>query len=267
MPKKHSSRFTESAIINEKTSFSVLEAFKATRTNLMFMLNSSSNKNSIVFTSYAPLDGKSTTCLNLAITFAQTGAKVLVIDADLRKPSLHRYLKCQSKPGLSDALAGLETEEPCIYKTDRENLYLLPAGTIPPNPTELLLSQKMEDILVDCTPLFDYIFIDAPPIGLVTDAAILASKTLGIINVVNCERSRSEDIEVIKSIVEQAGVNLIGCIINAVPMSSTKKYRLKDSALGYNYGYGYIDYDYYYNRYKQKYDESADQNTEEKEQD
>ena len=242
--KNSSSRFTGNSIINKDTSFTVIEAFKAARTNLMFMLDSQSDKNSIVFTSYAPMDGKSTTCLNLAITFAQTGAKILVIDADMRKPALHRYMKTQSKPGLSEVLAGMAGDKPCIYKTDIENLFILPSGTIPPNPTELLISKNMEKLLEDCSPLFDYIFIDTPPLGLVTDAAIVGAKTLGVINVVNCERSRSEDIETIRTTIEQAGINLIGCIINAVPLAATsKKYRLRNSNYGYNYGY--VDYDYY----------------------
>ncbi len=245
MAKKHNSRFTESSIINKDTSFTVIEAFKAARTNLMFMLDSQSDKNSIVFTSYAPMDGKSTTCLNLAITFAQTGARILVIDADMRKPALHRYMKTQSKPGLSEVLAGMSDDKPCIYKTDIENLFILPSGTIPPNPTELLISKNMEKLLEDCSPLFDYIFIDTPPLGLVTDAAIVGAKTLGVINVVNCERSRSEDVESIRTTIEQAGINLIGCIINAVPLTaSSKKYHIRNTNYGYNYGY--VDYDYYY---------------------
>ncbi|MBQ7128990.1 MAG: CpsD/CapB family tyrosine-protein kinase [Clostridia bacterium] len=247
MSNKKNTRFMRNSIINENSHFNVIEAFKATRTNLMFMLDSNEKKNSIVFTSFAPRDGKTTTCLNLAITFAQTGAKILVIDADLRKPAVHRYMKIQSRPGLSDYLASINDETPSIYKTDISNLYVLPAGTIPPNPTELLISKNMEKLLNDCTPLFDYIFIDAPPLGLVTDAAIVGSKTMGVINVVNCENTRSEEIESIKQSVEQAGINLIGCIMNAVPAAAiNKKYNFK-SNYGYSYGYS----ESYYDQYKQ----------------
>ncbi len=247
MSNKKNTRFMRNSIINENSHFNVIEAFKATRTNLMFMLDSNEKKNSIVFTSFAPRDGKTTTCLNLAITFAQTGAKILVIDADLRKPAVHRYMKIQSRPGLSDYLASINDETPSIYKTDISNLYVLPAGTIPPNPTELLISKNMEKLLNDCTPLFDYIFIDSPPLGLVTDAAIVGSKTMGVINVVNCENTRSEEIESIKQSVEQAGINLIGCIMNAVPAAAiNKKYNFK-SNYGYSYGYS----ESYYDQYKQ----------------
>jgi len=244
--RKHATRFTESAIIGKDTSFTVIEAFKAARTNLMFMLDADSDNNAITFTSYAPMDGKSTTCLNLAITFAQTGARILVVDADMRKPALHRYMKTQSKPGLSEVLAGISEDKPCIYKTDVENLFILPSGTIPPNPTELLISKRMEKLIEDCAPLFDYIFIDTPPLGLVTDAAIVGAKTRGIINVVNCENSRSEDIDSIKTTLEQAGINLIGCIINAVPIATTSKKYNKFKNSNYGYNYGYVDYDYYY---------------------
>lgn len=250
------SRFMKNSIINDKTPFNVIEAFKATRTNLMFMLDSNETKNSIVFTSFAPRDGKTTTCLNLAITFAQTGAKILVIDADLRKPAIHRYMKIQSKPGLSDYLGSIDDITPSIYKTEVSNLYVLPAGTIPPNPTELLISKNMEKLLNDCTPLFDYIFIDAPPLGLVTDAAIVASKTMGVINIVNCEHTRSEEIESIKQTVEQAGINLIGCIMNAVPAAAmNKKYNFNN-----NYGYSYGYSETYYNRVAKNLDKEENEN-------
>ena len=141
----------------------------------------------------------------------------------------------------------MSDDKPCVYKTEVENLFILPAGTVPPNPTELLISRNMEKLLEDCGPLFDYIFIDTPPLGLVTDAAILGAKTLGVINVVNCENSRSEDVESIRSTIEQAGINLIGCIINAVPLAATnKKYHMRNTNYGYNYGY--VDYDYYYRK-------------------
>lgn len=249
MAKKKKTRFTYYAIIGEETPFSVIEAFKATRTNLMFMLDSKREKNSIVFTSFAPRDGKTTTSLNLAITFAQTGAKILVIDADMRKPAVHRYMKIQSKPGLSDYLSDFSDSNPSIYKTNIDNLYVLPAGTIPPNPTELLMSKNMEKLLDDCESLFDYIFIDTPPLGLVTDAAIVAAKTLGIINVINCDHTTSEEIENIVQTVDQAGVNLIGCIINAVPLpSASKKYRYRSSYYGYSYSS--VDAEYYNKYYK-----------------
>lgn len=267
---KKSLRYKENSIIDDNTPFAVTEAFKAARTNLMFMIDSQkdkkSDKNSIVFSSYAPMEGKSTTCLNLAITFAQTGAKILVIDADMRKPSLHKYMKLQSKPGLSDVLAEIAKDNAsCVQKTDVDNLFVLPAGTIPPNPTELLISEKMDKLLDEFSPLYDYIFIDTPPIGLVTDAAVVGSKTLGIINVVNCERSKTEDIETIRSTVEHVGINLIGCIINAAPVFKRSKKYSRGSKYGYSYGYGY-GYGYGYTEKKEnESDSKSDSNEKAKE--
>ena len=201
--------------INQSTPFLITEAYKAARTNLMFMINKQEQKRGVVFTSYLPMDGKSTTCVNMAITFAQTGAKILVIDADMRNPTAHELLQVQAGPGLSDKLGGIVQEELCIYRTSVENLFLMPAGTQPPNPTELLLRRSMDELLDTLSPLFDYIFIDAPPIGLVTDAVVLGSKTDGVIFVVNGETTKKEYVRKMQNDLQLAGDNLIGCILNS----------------------------------------------------
>lgn len=220
MAKKNINQYAPKAIINNESPFAMVEAYKAARTSLMFILDSeTTKKNSIVFTSYSPMEGKSTVTLNLAITFSQIGAKVLVIDADMRKPSLDKYLDINVDKGLADVLNSDKVDyKDCIIDTSIENLYLLPAGNIPTNPTELLISEKTEKLLEELSPNYDYIFIDSPPLGLVTDAAILGSKTEGIINIVNCEKSKRADISSIKSSLEQANIKLIGSIINSVEL-------------------------------------------------
>lgn len=201
-------------LINGNTSFEIIEAFKSARTNLLFMLNAEQSKTATVFTSYTPMEGKTTICINMGITFAQTGAKVLIIDADLRKPMIHAYLKTDSTPGLSDKLGGLVNDELCIYRTSYDNLFVMPAGTVPPNPTELLISSNMDELLNTLSSLFDYIFIDTPPIGLVTDAAIVGSKCKGVVPIINGSTTRIEHVKNMQYSLKQVDAKLLGCILN-----------------------------------------------------
>lgn len=221
-------------IIDDNTKFDVLEAYKAARTNLMFKLNSINGHNSLVFSSYSPMDGKSTTCINMGITFAQTGAKVLIIDADMRKPVVHKYLETPIKPGLSDKLGNFVNDELCIYRTSYENLFLMPAGTLPPNPTELLVSENMSNLLNTLSPLFDYILVDAPPIGIVTDAAVIGSKTKGVVMVLKGSKTRTEHVKDSIDSLEKAGARLIGCVLNSFNKSG-KSYKHKKYDRYYRY--------------------------------
>ena len=132
----------EHKLIDENMPFSVVEAYKAIRTNLIFVLGAK-NINSTVFTSYGAMEGKTSTCANLAITFAQSGAKVLLIDADMRKPQLHRLFGCNMTPGLSEVLCGV-VDDNSIQKTNYDNLYVMTCGKIPPNPADLLLKMARE---------------------------------------------------------------------------------------------------------------------------
>lgn len=238
--KKNFERYLPNAIINDTTPFAVTEAYKAARTSLMFMFDSDDcKKNSIVFTSYSPMEGKSTVALNLAVTFAQTGAKILVIDADMRKPAVDKYLDFTYDKGLSDILTNSNVDyKDCIIKTRYENLSVLPAGNIPANPTELLISNKTDELLTKLSPEYDYIFIDSPPLGLVTDAAIIGSKTEGIITIANCEKTKAADIKAIKTSLEQADIKLLGCIINSAEIEISQKKKYKNNYYYSGYGYG-----------------------------
>lgn len=234
------------AIINNKTSFEVKEAYKAARTNLMFVLgkdNKENNGNVVLFTSSRPGEGKSTTCINMAITVAQAGMRVLVIDADMRKPTVHRNFGIDAVPGLSDKLSGMN-EESCIYEISCGNLFVLPAGTIPPNPAELLASEAMEELIASASKEFDYVFIDTPPVGVVTDAASVAGKIAGAVLVVRSNITTTDDVKEIKQRIEFAGGKILGTIINGVDTSNGTKYKYKryggyKRSYGYGYGYGY----------------------------
>lgn len=233
------------AIIGKKTSFEVKEAYKMARTNLMFVLGKdkkNNNGNVVLFTSSKPGEGKSTTCINMAITVAQAGMKVLVIDADMRKPSVHRNFGIDAIPGLSDKLSGMN-EESCIYEISCGNLFVLPAGTIPPNPAELLASEAMEELVESASKEFDYVFIDTPPIGVVTDAASIVSKIAGAVVVVRSNITTTDDVKETAQRIELSGGKILGTIVNGVDTNAGNNYKYKRYGRygqSYGYGYGYI---------------------------
>ncbi len=230
------------ALISDSMPFAVIESYKSTRTNLMFTL-STEEKKWVAVTSALPGEGKTITCANLAITFAQTGAKTLIIDADLRKPRLARTFGVPSHPGLSDAICGFCELDTIIHKTQIENFYVIPAGTIPPNPAELLASDEMEQLLEKLNAMgFEYIFFDTPPINIVTDAAAITRITAGTLLVVRSNTTTKESLQSAVSALNQAGVKILGFILNGVDLEKNS-YRYgkygkygKYSSYGYSYG-------------------------------
>jgi len=163
--------------------FLIAEAFKSLRMNLRFALRMNVCKKFII-SSPGPGEGKSTTSANLAITIAQSGAKVLLMDCDLRKGKLHEFFNIKSTPGISDILSGMYNEKDVIRNTNYENLQVLPIGTIPPNPTELLSSAEMERLISSLEKEYDYILIDTPPVNVVSDSLGLVMMADGVVIVV-----------------------------------------------------------------------------------
>lgn len=161
-------------IISAETDFNTVETYKAIRTNIMFSLPKKEYGKVICVTSSAPGEGKTTTCTNLAITFAQTGAKVALVDCDLRKARIHRYLEIKRDEGVSNILCGFSEIENTLIKNVRENLDVLTAGEIPLNPAELLQTQEFDNLIDKLRKEYDYVFIDTPPITVVTDAVIVS---------------------------------------------------------------------------------------------
>lgn len=229
-------------LLDESTPFAVKEAYKAARTNLMFMFAEHERK-CVSVTSSFPGEGKTTTCANIAISFAQTGAKTVVIDADLRKPRMHRMFSLPSSPGITDVLGSFANPEDAIYKTNYENLYAIPAGTIPPNPAELLASQSMKhllDSLIDDYG-FEYVFIDTPPINMVTDAAVVSQSLVGSIVVVKSGETNKESLKSAVLALEQAGVNILGFILNDVSLDRYSYKYGRGNAYKKDYQYGYCN--------------------------
>lgn len=228
---KKSSLPRRMSVINSKSRFDIVEAYKAARTNLMFSLGANGKKcKTIAFTSTLMAEGKSTNCINIAITFAQTGSKVLIIDADMRKAKIHRVFNISCSPGLSDKLSGLANE--CIYEISKDNLYVLAAGTIPPNPTELLMSKSMDKLIEELEERFDYIFIDTPPVGVVTDAAIISNKVMGTVIIARQNVTTKDNLKNTIETLDRTGGKILGIIFNDVEHEN-KEYTNSYVSYGY----------------------------------
>lgn len=224
-----------SNIISVKSNlpFNYIEAYKSLRTNLNFV-SIDKNLKKLLVTSSIPGEGKTTVAINLAITLAQAGSKVILIDCDLRKPSVNKYLHVKSKisGGLTNILsAKADLESNYLYFSDL-NLYVLTSGAIPPNPAELLSSERMTDFLDNLNERFDYIVIDTPPVSVVTDAAVLSRNADGVIFVLRQNFTKIETAKVAKKNLEIVGANVIGCVLNAFNAGNSSK------------SYAYYSYDY-----------------------
>ncbi len=225
-------RITTGTILTDKVQFSVTEAYNMLRTNLNFTLSTHEN-NTFVISSPLSGDGKSTTAANIAITIAQTKARVLLIDCDLRRPNQHKMFNIKNEKGLSSVLTG-EKFSTCVSRGLYENLDILPSGPMPPNPSELLGSNNMNRFLEEIKKSYDFVILDTSPINVVTDALLLSKSSAGIMLVVRQGVSTYDEIErTIESINFVEG-NILGVVINSVDESNAKygKY-------GRKYGYAY----------------------------
>ena len=202
---------TKDMITNDDTSFQIVEAYNVARTNIMFATLPFDKKIVIVSSANAG-EGKSTTTANIGIVFARSGYRVLIIDCDLRKPTQHEFFKVNSKNGLSSLLCGLCSVDEAMKKNVSENLDLIPAGPIPPNPSELLNSLNMKQLLDRASEAYDYIFLDTPPINVFTDSQLLNNNAAGILLVVRENFTTYPDIEKAISRVKMADGNVLGLI-------------------------------------------------------
>lgn len=198
------------------------ESYRSLRTNIQYSSIDKQVKTLVVTSSNAG-EGKSTVAGNLAYTFFQNGKRVLIIDCDLRKPSLHRKFNVSNEVGLTDVLVGTSELNKVMKKID-DNLYLLTTGTLPPNPAEIIGSNTMENFLDECKINFDYIILDTPPILPVTDSKLLAIKADATVLVVRSEISKSKHVSQAYKELEKVNANVIGTILNDVEMYSEKLY-------------------------------------------
>lgn len=213
-------------ILNQNSAFAVREAYKTLRTNTRFFLNGKGCKR-VCITSSTLGEGKSITMLNLAISFAEAGQKVLLIDADLRRPALARLLIEKASPGLSNVLAGLATEEEAVHKDVYPNLDIIFSGDIPPNPSELLGNERMSKLIEEMSQVYDYILVDAPPVNAVSDVCIIANLLDGVLYLVRQNKTEKEQVRHGVSQLEMVGAKLLGFVLNGVETESKKGYYIE----------------------------------------
>lgn len=232
----------ESTILNKHSKFYISEAYKTLRTNILFSTGDIGCKTFVV-TSAIPGEGKTTTAINIAISFAQTGKKVVIIDSDLRKPKLHKYFDLENKIGLSNILSGVydDSNKEYIQKTKVENMDLISSGHIPPNPIELLSSDNMQELLKRLEEAYDFIILDTPPVNIVSDALVLSKMVTGYIFVARSNYTEYQALEVAMSNFELANIKPLGVVLNDFNRKQTKysrggKYKYKTYYNYYSYG-------------------------------
>lgn len=223
----------EDVILNSKSPFSVVEAYKNLRTNVMYSIPRNEKGKTIVVTSSSAAEGKTTTCINLAITFAQMNARVLLMDCDLRKPRVYRYLKLDKKEGISNVLCGFADLETTLQLNVRENLDVLAAGDIPPNPAELLQTKAFDKVIGVLQKVYDYIIIDTPPINVVMDAANIIKHSDGTILLVKKGSTTYDMVDAALERLEKIDAKLIGTVMIDDIDNSGSEYKKS----GYNYRY------------------------------
>lgn len=206
-----------------KVPFAVVEAYKTIRTNLMFLLSQNPGCKSFVISSPSSCEGKTTTAINSAIAFSQLGKKVVLIDADMRRPSVFKKLHISNSTGLSNLLAGFSTLEEVIMPVS-SSFDVIPAGPTPPNPSEILASKAMDRLLDTLKQSYDYIILDTPPLGIVTDALLTAPKTDGIIVVIKERTTTYDEFHKIMGSIELANARMLGVVLNAAEVKA-RRYR------------------------------------------
>lgn len=207
----------------------IAEQYRTIRTNIEFMAVDKEIK-VILITSATQSEGKSTTSSNLAVAYAQQGKKVLIIDTDMRRPTVHYTFKVANGLGLSSLLTRQAELEKAILPTKVDNLSILTAGPIPPNPAELLSSRSMENLIVQLREEYDVIILDAPPLLQVADSRITSKLTDGVVLVVGCTTSDRQRVLKAKEQLELAEAKILGVVLNRRELTD-------DSAYQYYYSY------------------------------
>jgi capsular exopolysaccharide synthesis family protein len=234
-------------LIDEGAESQHAEAYRVLRTNLLFS-RKDDRLNSIVVVSAGAGEGKSTTVLNLATVFAQAGQRVLVVDSDLRRPTLHKLLKVSNNLGLTNYLLKQNTLEEVIQRTSVPTLDLLASGKLPSSSMNILGSAPMKDLIAELKQRYDFVFFDSPPIMGVSDAAILASEMDMVVQVIQYRRYPQPMNIRAKQMIEKVGGTLVGIVLNNINMSQDESYYYYS---GYYHGY------YYYSKNEEEQDAEA----------
>jgi capsular exopolysaccharide synthesis family protein len=235
----------------------ISESMRTLRTKLGIVFKSTNKKDVIseelakfiLVTSSIPGEGKTFVSINLGVSYSLTGKRVVLIGADMRKPTLHKVFEINSRNGLSSFLSGTVDVDRVIFPTEYDNLFIIPSGVIPPNPTELFESSKMDELFQYLKNHFDVIILDTPPLGLVSDAELLAKYTEMTLFVVRQNKTFKEAIiEVINKASDSGNFQNMGIIFNGIKPNGIGRYAYYGygyGGYGYGYGYGYSGYGYY----------------------
>src|SRR5690625_2370192 len=227
MAKRNRNRARQSKVrhliaeINQRSPIS--EQYRTIRTNLQYA-SVDNDLQTLLITSSTPAEGKSMTTANLAVVYAQQGKKVLLIDADLRKPTVHYTFRLNNLNGLSNVLINESTLEEAVNKSDIEHLDVLTSGPIPPNPAELLASNRMRDVLQHAKKTYDFIIFDTPPALAVADAKILANIVDGTLLVVRSGSTETEDALKAKEMMSDTDAPILGAVLNDVQKEDMQYY-------------------------------------------
>lgn len=216
--------FEKDILVHSKPKDPIAEAYRSLRTRLFFSSTEEHPLDSIMITSPGPQEGKSITLCNLGIAISQGKKRVLLVDADMRKPRLHNVFKRVNKVGLSSYLSGQCSFDDTIQKTDIENLYFVSGGIIPPNPSELLASHKTKEFIAKAKEAFDIVLLDTPPIGVVTDAAIASRAVDGTIMVVESGKTSKRALAHVYQLLTDARSRVIGIVLNRVSVTGRDYY-------------------------------------------
>ena len=238
-------------LLHEKLSFAATEAYKLLRANLMFTIPDEQKCRIVGVTSSIRGEGKSTTAINLSYTLAETGKRVLLIDCDLRLPSVAKKLGIEASPGISNLLIGTATEEDAVLKfTDMDTWFILPSGDIPPNPAEMLGSTQMAAQIKKFSEQYDYIVVDLPPVNIVSDALVISPLVDGMIVVIRENYSERRALNTCTNQLVLSNVKILGFVMNGATdgngsYSRYKRYKYYKSSKYYSHKY-YKQYGYYY---------------------
>ncbi len=208
---KNSNAEMRTETISDKSKFAIVESYKAARSNIMFSLSADDDKLFAV-TSYSKGEGKSTVSANLAISFSKMEKRVLLIDCDLRRPNIHNVFKLENKAGLSNIIGKMVDYEDVVHRNVLPNLDILPSGTIPPNPSELLCSARFTELVKKLHEDYDYIIFDTPPIGVVTDALLLKDLVAGFVVVLRERSTTHGDVQNILDSMKLADAKILGFV-------------------------------------------------------
>lgn len=199
-------------IVESRPKSAEAEAYKTLRTNVQYSSISKKIKTLLV-TSADSKDGKSTVCSNLGVTFSQNSQSVIILDCDFRKPSIHKFFNISNSAGITDILLGEEKLEETIQHYN-SNTDILTAGNIPPNPSEILGSQSMINLLSFLSERYDIVIIDSPPVGVVTDAQIISASVDGTLVVIRAEETKAKRVTEAVNLLKKVDANIIGMVLN-----------------------------------------------------